>query len=183
MKIVSIDYGPGMDREIVSLCDVLNSLHGIYTVESCAGHGKAPMSVLFVCKSLKSLAKIQHAIDIRYSGQKNPWRIVCHTTDTPQHGTSLLFDLSSEGPYRTKPGRRHEYEPSYYHDLLAFECSIELYSTRWGEAFVQRRQSGPCPYLVWKKYTADIEAVKGLYSKHMEMSPWAQTPCKEGGKA
>ena len=167
MKIVSVDYGPGMDREIVRLCDVLNSLHGIYTVESCAGHGRWPMSVLFVCKSFKSLAKIQHAIDIRYSGLKNPWRITCYTTDTPQHGTSLLFDLSSEKPYKTKSGRRHDYEPAFYHDVSMFECSIELYSTRWGDAFVMRRQSGPCPDLVWKKYSADSDAVKWLYEHRM----------------
>lgn len=170
MKIVSVDYGPGMDREIVHLCNVLNSLPGIYTVESCAGHGKLPMSVLFACKSLKSLAKIQHAIDIRYSGQKNPWRITGYTTDTPQHGTSLLFDLASEKPYKTKSGKRHDYEPSFYYDVSSFECSIELYSTKWGDAFVMRRQSGPCPDLVWKKYSADIDAVKWLYNKRMKAS-------------
>lgn len=65
MKTMSIDYGPCMDREMVRLCDVLNSLPGIHTVESCAGHGGRPMRVLFACKSL---AKVQHEVDIRYGG-------------------------------------------------------------------------------------------------------------------
>lgn len=202
MKTVSIDYGPGMDREMVRLCDVLNSLPGIHTVESCAGHGERPMRVLFACKSLKSLAKIQHAVDIRYGGMKNPWRIECCTTDTPEHGTSLLFDLSSEKPYKTarnflpveeelfdlssekpyktKSWRRYDYEPAFYHDASMFECSIELYSTGWGDAFVRRRANGPCPELVWKKFSAERDAVKRMYDRRMKM--WRGPGCPATGK-
>lgn len=180
MKTASIDYGPGMDREMVRLCDVLNSLPGIHTVESCAGHGERPMRVLFACRSPKSLAKIQQAVDIRYGGMKNPWRIACCTTDTPEHGTSPLFDLSSEKPYKTKSGRRHDYEPAFHHDASMFQCGIGPYSTGWGDAFVRRRAKGPCPDLVWKKCSAEIDAVKRMYDRRMKT--WRGPGCPATGK-
>lgn len=167
MKIVSIDYGPGMDREIVHLCNVLNSLPGIYTVESCAGHGNLPMSVLFTCKSLKSLAKIQHAIDIRYSGQKNPWRITGYTADTPHHDTTLMFDLASERPYQTRVGRKHDYEPAFYYDTDMFVASIELYSTKWGDANC-RGVGTDCPDFIWKKYLKKCESAGRMFQKRQE---------------
>ncbi len=41
-----IDYGKGMDKRCVNLCNTLNALPGIETFESCEGHGCSPFRKL-----------------------------------------------------------------------------------------------------------------------------------------
>lgn len=81
MKIKVRDYGSRMDREMQSLCDTLNALPGVHTVDSCGGHGKDSPGVFFFCTSLDSLAQIQRAIDPRYGGQKVQWTVKRRLSD------------------------------------------------------------------------------------------------------
>ena len=166
MKITIRDYGPGMDREMQALCDTLNALPGVYTVDSCGGHGKRPPMVFFFCTSFKSLAKIQRAIDPRYGGLSMPWRLSCTITDVPQHGTSLMFVLDAERPYNTKKGRRHNYEPAYYLDTALIMRNIGLYCTKWGDAAC-RGLASECPAKTWEAYQTDCRYIRDWYAAKM----------------
>jgi hypothetical protein len=46
-------YDECMDKEVLPLCDALNSIKGIETTSSCCGHGKETFRVWFKCSSLK----------------------------------------------------------------------------------------------------------------------------------
>ena len=158
MSIPKIDYGKGIDCEMVALCDTLNSLPGIHTIECCGGHGKESTVVFFYCTSLKSLAKIQRAIDRRYGGLKNQWTLRCSTTDTARYGSTLLFVMQSDVPYRNKHGRRRiakramdDYEPSFGYDIGTIINNIRLYCTRWGDAVCHGKYS-ECPDATWKRF-------------------------------
>ncbi len=35
------------DPEVVSLCKAINRIGGLYTIESCSGHGKTPFRIYF----------------------------------------------------------------------------------------------------------------------------------------
>lgn len=55
-------YPPDMDTECVDCCDLLNSLPGVKTFESCCGHGKFKFRVFFHCDSWKSLQAITESL-------------------------------------------------------------------------------------------------------------------------
>lgn len=38
-------YDEHMDQECIPLCDAINLIPGLHTIESCCGHGKAGMSI------------------------------------------------------------------------------------------------------------------------------------------
>jgi len=46
-KIIAVDI-PDIDKEIILLCDVLNSFEGVMTVSSCCGHGEDSFRVWVV---------------------------------------------------------------------------------------------------------------------------------------
>lgn len=52
-----------MDPECVPLCDALNRLPGIHTLESCCGHGESTFLVAFSAAAVESLRPILIAID------------------------------------------------------------------------------------------------------------------------
>ncbi len=101
MTIKHIDYGEGMDEAIIPLCDVLNSMKGIRTVESCEGHGRNVTEVFFHAADWTSLAKIARAVDCRYGGLERPWTLECVTTDAPEFDDvpPMVFYLHSRKPY------------------------------------------------------------------------------------
>lgn len=166
-------YDDHMDREIVSLCDALNSLPGVHTSESCGGHGIHQAEVFFFCTSLKSLAKIQRAVDCRYGGQKNRWLIGCSTTDTPEYGTTLVFSLESEAPYQTKAGKRHEYEPAFYYDTDMIIQNLKLYNSKWGDDICLKAKCRDCPKKLGKAFAKATEEMEKRYEKAMVF--WRRT--------
>jgi len=54
---------PRMDRECVALCDAINLIPGIETVESCCGHADREFLVFFRVKNLKHLPVLLYHID------------------------------------------------------------------------------------------------------------------------
>lgn len=52
-----------MDKEVIPLCDALNKLHGISTVESCCGHGKHPFRIFFIAETLDNLPPVAYFLD------------------------------------------------------------------------------------------------------------------------
>src|SRR5437867_4299076 len=62
------EYDGKMDKEIIPLCDAINTLPGLETVQSCYGHEKFPMRIFFAFKgksmnrSLESLGMLHYSI-------------------------------------------------------------------------------------------------------------------------
>jgi len=40
-------YPKNMDKECISLCEAINNVPGLHTIESCCGHGKEPFRIWF----------------------------------------------------------------------------------------------------------------------------------------
>ncbi len=83
-----------MDAECVDLCDTLNSIKGIETVESCCGHNYNPYSIFFVCTEIPALRFIQSCIDKRYWHYGHQWSISTYISDSGEE--TLRFVLESK---------------------------------------------------------------------------------------
>ena len=56
-----LKYDGLMDEECIDLCDAMNSLPGIVTINSCCGHGLNPYSIFFrVTNSKEGLFFLYH---------------------------------------------------------------------------------------------------------------------------
>ena len=86
-----------MDKECVDLCDTLNSIKGIETVESCCGHDYQPYCILFKCYNLSALRFLQSCIDRRYWSYGDEWRITTSIGDIgPEQLTFILESKSTK---------------------------------------------------------------------------------------
>jgi hypothetical protein len=56
-------YPSDMDVECMPLCDALNNLKGITTVESCCGHGKRTFGIAFLAYHVEHLKPLLVALD------------------------------------------------------------------------------------------------------------------------
>ena len=77
-----------MDKECISICEVLNRLPDVTTYESCSGHGKEPFNVWFRCDNIDTLSRLGRAVSKNYSDGN--WEIVLDTTDTRPRGCFWL---------------------------------------------------------------------------------------------
>ena len=75
------NYDGNMDKECIPLCDALNSLPNVETIESCCGHCKDRFRIFFKCKNPYSLSVIARVFNRRYSGTKLQWIIEVETHD------------------------------------------------------------------------------------------------------
>lgn len=69
------DYDGMMDKEIIDLCDAMNSLPGIETSGSCSGHEKYPLSIFFKSTDYEGLFFLTRSIDNRYWKYGGKWSI------------------------------------------------------------------------------------------------------------
>ena len=76
------NYDGNMDKECIQICDVLNSISDVHTIESCCGHCKDRFMVFFTCDNPHSLAIIARVFDRRYIGTSQPWYIELQTKDS-----------------------------------------------------------------------------------------------------
>ena len=81
-------YDGIMDKECIEICDVLNSLPGVRTFESCCGHLKDRFSVWFFCENINTISRLGRATERNYSDGK--WEIVVDSTDTHPIGVFWL---------------------------------------------------------------------------------------------
>lgn len=90
-----IRYDKRMDAECIPLCDAMNSIKGIRTVESCCGHGKTSFDVWFKLdkKYFENLHIIARITCIRYGGFSN-WTCTPYCDDIYK-SNKLTFELSS----------------------------------------------------------------------------------------
>lgn len=77
-----------MDNECIELCNILNTLPGTTTFESCCGHCKRPYHIWFFCDSIDTLSRLGRATERNYSDGK--WEVVVDSTDTSPYGVFWL---------------------------------------------------------------------------------------------
>jgi len=90
-----------MDPEVVALCDAMNALPGIRTLESCCGHGAQPLRVFFEVnhwEGMDGLFYLTRCADRRYWKYGYLWRIELSVADVMHNGLlPITFELNS-GP-------------------------------------------------------------------------------------
>jgi len=73
-------YGK-MDKEVINLCNAINEIEGLETIESCSGHGKDTFRIFFIVTRIKSLPILLYYL--RHFGKDchspNVWRCVVYT--------------------------------------------------------------------------------------------------------
>lgn len=85
-----------MDDECIDLCNLLNTLPGLTTFESCCGHCKNPYGIWFFCTSIDTLSRLGRATNRNYSDGN--WEVVLDSTDTSPYG---VFWLRSKKPFES----------------------------------------------------------------------------------
>ena len=86
------NYDEYMDKECIELCDILNTLPGLKTFESCCGHLKNRYSIWFFCDNIDTLSRLGRAVYKNYSDGK--WEIIVDSTDTHPRGVFWLRTLA-----------------------------------------------------------------------------------------
>jgi hypothetical protein len=100
MKLLDINKVPvlpdDMDQECIDLCNFLNTLPGVETMESCCCHLEYRYSIWFHCTNIDTLSRLGRATERNYSDGK--WEVVVDSCDTSPYG---LFWLRSMEPFDT----------------------------------------------------------------------------------
>lgn len=92
-----INYDGKMDKEVIDICNALNSLSGVKTLESCSGHGKDCVSIFFRVTDIVGLFFLARCIDGRYWTYGNYWDITLTIADRMNKNTvPLLYVLRSK---------------------------------------------------------------------------------------
>lgn len=73
----NMNYGKDMDEKCIPLCNAINSLPGLKTIESCEGHDKKPFRIWFKCDgtSMEGLFFLTRCVDWRYFDVGHYWQI------------------------------------------------------------------------------------------------------------
>ena len=82
-------YDEMMDPECILLCDALNSIFGLETIESCCGHGREPYRVFFKVKDLHGLRVLGRLCSRNYSS--GLWRVVVDNSDSPSPDVAYAY--------------------------------------------------------------------------------------------
>jgi hypothetical protein len=92
-------YDGFMDDEVLELCNAMNALPGIETVESCCGHGSGPFRIWFkVAKDEQDgLFFLTRCVDRRYWKYGYLWKIELSVGDMYDGTLPITYCLSS-GP-------------------------------------------------------------------------------------
>lgn len=88
-----MEYPKDIDSECVYLCDALNSIPHVLTVESCCGHGKESFDIWFNCYKNRQLLPIARSISRNYSSLMDEWSLFVAYSDLPER--PIFFQLSS----------------------------------------------------------------------------------------
>ncbi len=72
-------YDGRMDIECIAICDAVNQIPGLRTVESCCGHGKDKFRVFFDVDDLSALPRLLYYCYFRHIGFR--WNCFVETFD------------------------------------------------------------------------------------------------------
>lgn len=86
-----------MDREVLPLCNALNSLPGITTISSCCGHGERRFSIIFtVGESREGLFFLARCVNSRYWRYGHLWHIELDIADAwDSKNLPIYYELHS----------------------------------------------------------------------------------------
>ena len=87
-EIPKIQIPSDIDEQCVDLCNTLNRLPFIETMESCAGHGQHPYWIFFRCTDLGTLSRLGRVVAKNYSDGN--WEIIVDSCDTDPYGCFWL---------------------------------------------------------------------------------------------
>ena len=159
LKIKHQNYPKSMDPLMIPLCDALNSLPGVTTVDSCQGHLRNHMSVFMHIKSMHSIGIIARAVDQRYGCTKINWTLQTSITDTDD---PLQFYLSSD--------RVYDDEILELRDIEVFIASIRLYCTSYFDKYfrgTERVRGMSIPDKDYKEFADAIAEADRKYSDNV----------------
>jgi len=88
-------YTGNMDKECIELCDAMNIIPGIETIESCCGHDKTPYHIWFTAKNLSVLPRLLYYFDGCHCGYYD-W-IVLVKTDCGMSPVTFLVERPITG--------------------------------------------------------------------------------------
>jgi hypothetical protein len=90
-------YPGNIDPEVFDLCNAINALPGLQTLESCCGHGERPLAVYFkASKSFDGLFFLTRCVDHRYFEYGNLWKIELSVGDVMRESVlPTIFCLNS----------------------------------------------------------------------------------------
>ena len=95
------DYPANIDKDVLSLVNVMNCIPGIETFESCSGHGKLPMKIWFEVKGPIGIFFLTRCTDKRYWKYGDIWKIELSVGDRFENGNLptnyILYSGSSVG--------------------------------------------------------------------------------------
>lgn len=94
-----VKYEGKMDKEVVALCDAINALPALHTIESCCGHGEDVFSIWFKCDgtSMDGLFFLTRCVDRRYFQHGHSWSIELEVGDLIQDGILPTYFLLQSG--------------------------------------------------------------------------------------
>ena len=90
-------YDKKMDKECILLCDVINSIPGLKTIESCCGHNENSFNIWFYIRDeqkVHNLNLIGRVFDQRYGGISG-WSCTLVNGDIPNHAITFLISSGS----------------------------------------------------------------------------------------
>jgi len=113
-----VKYPSDMDYECVPLCNALNAIPGIRTVESCCGHSKTEFMIWFVLhdrSKVRYLNVVARVFDRRYGGIPG-WTCQLDNHDLPK---DTPFFLVRSGSFRGAQACEHSKRiaENIYHHL------------------------------------------------------------------
>lgn len=88
----------GMDAECIELCEAMNLLPGIQTIESCCGHGTDNYRIWFQAAGLKYLPRLIYWFSPCHSGIYH-WQVIAHTDCGMSPVTFMLEGTIGEQAY------------------------------------------------------------------------------------
>lgn len=91
-------YDGKIDPEIIYLCDAMNALPGIQTINSCCGHGAGPFTIWFRVTSDKGIFFLARCVDRRYWKYGYLWKIEISVGDVMRDGILPTSYLLNSGP-------------------------------------------------------------------------------------
>jgi len=108
----------GWDKEVVALCNAINSIPGLETYESCCGHGKEAFQIWFKANDLKALIVLARAFDRRYGGLAN-WHCYLDMDDTEP----VVFRIESESKGELAYAESEQVANNIKYWALRWECA------------------------------------------------------------
>ena len=111
-----------MDQECIELCNILNTLPGVTTFESCCGHCKERYYIWFFCTSIDTLSRLGRVTNRNYSDEM--WEVVLDSTDTSPYG---VFWLRSKEPFSSYIEMHESVDNLIYNITLWFKDEYDNY--------------------------------------------------------